>query len=72
MPMKLTQIPAVETLVVEFKSDRDKLGDGELVEAVVCLANTDGGAIYIGVEDDGIVNLIDVGVSRTRKGNTLP
>ena len=55
MPMKLTQIPAVETLVVEFKSDRDKLGDGELVEAVVCLANTDGGAIYIGVEDDGIV-----------------
>lgn len=36
-----------------FKSDRDKLPDGELVQAAVCLANTQGGTIYVGVEDDG-------------------
>ena len=43
-----------ETLSKEFKSDRDKgLPDSELVEAVVALANTDGGCVYLGVEDDG-------------------
>jgi predicted HTH transcriptional regulator len=46
-------IPTKESLSVEFKSDRKRLPDRELVEAVVCLANTDGGAIYLGVEDDG-------------------
>jgi ATP-dependent DNA helicase RecG len=48
-------IPDKESLTVEFKSDRDKLPDSELVAAVVCLANTDGGALYIGVEEDGTV-----------------
>ena len=39
-----------ETLSKEFKSDRDKgLPDSELVEAVVALANTDGGCVYLGV-----------------------
>lgn len=43
-----------ETLSKEFKSDCDKgLPDSELVEAVVALANTDGGCVYLGVEDDG-------------------
>jgi ATP-dependent DNA helicase RecG len=48
-------IPERESLTVEFKSDRDRLPDRELVAAVVCLANTEGGELYIGVEDDGTV-----------------
>ncbi len=46
-------IPPSESLTVEFKSDRDGLSDHDLVDAVVCLANTDGGSLFIGVEDDG-------------------
>lgn len=46
-------IPATESMTVEFKSDRGPLDDRELVETVVCLANSDGGRLYIGVEDDG-------------------
>lgn len=48
-------IPQHESLTVEFKSDRSRLADRELVAAVVCLANTEGGEIYLGVEDDGTV-----------------
>lgn len=45
-----------ETFTVEFKGEaRQPLNDAELVEAVVCLANGDGGTILIGVEDDGRV-----------------
>lgn len=40
-----------ETLTAEFKSDRGCLSDRELVEAVVAMANTDGGVILQGVED---------------------
>lgn len=42
-----------ENLINEFKSDQKKLGDEELVEAVVAFANTDGGDLFLGVEDDG-------------------
>ena len=45
----------MESLTVEFKSDINCISDVELVSAVVCLANTEGGAIYVGVEDDGRV-----------------
>jgi len=38
-----------ETLEVEFKRE---VNDGELVEAVVCLANRAGGTLLIGVGDD--------------------
>lgn len=48
-----SSIPKNETLTVEFKSDRKRLSDIELVEAVVCLANADGGDLWLGVEDDG-------------------
>jgi len=48
-------IPERESLSVEFKSDLKRLPDGELVATVVCLANTEGGEIYLGVEDDGRV-----------------
>lgn len=47
------EIPEKETLVCEFKSDRKRLPDSELIDTVVALSNTDGGDIYLGVEDDG-------------------
>ena len=50
--MKNAPWPAVESLTVEFKSDRKRLPDTELVEALVCLANTEGGTLWLGVEDD--------------------
>lgn len=40
-----------ETLTVEFKSDVKRLSDRDLVEAVVALANTEGGWLLLGVED---------------------
>ncbi len=46
-------LPAGESLTVEFKSDRKRLPDSDLVETVVCLANAEGGEIWLGVEDDG-------------------
>ena len=46
-------LPLAETLNVEFKSDLKRLPDDELIEALVCLANTDGGELWLGVEDDG-------------------
>lgn len=46
-------LPVAETLTVEFKSDRQRLPDDELVQALVCLANTQGGELWLGVEDDG-------------------
>lgn len=46
-------LPPRESLTVEFKSNRARLSDRELVEAVVCLANAEGGELWLGVEDDG-------------------
>ena len=46
-------IPDRETLEVEFKSDLKKLPDNDIVDAVVAFANTIGGTIYLGVENDG-------------------
>lgn len=44
-----------ETLTVEFKSDRKSLPDRDLLAALVALANTEGGVLLLGVEDDGTV-----------------
>ena len=46
-------IPLKETLTVEFKSDLSKLSNTEFFEAVVAFANTEGGDLYVGVEDNG-------------------
>lgn len=48
-------IPDRESMTVEFKSDRNRFPDRDLVTAVVCLANTEGGDIYLGVEKDGAI-----------------
>lgn len=47
------RLPPCESLTVEFKSDRRRLSDTDLVEAIVCLANGEGGELWLGVEDDG-------------------
>lgn len=49
----MSVIPQQESLTCEFKSDLKCLSDKELIEAVVCMANSQGGEIYLGVEDDG-------------------
>ena len=53
--MASLSIPPRETLEVEFKSDRDALSDDDLIEVLICLANAQGGALYLGVENDGSV-----------------
>lgn len=46
-------IPEKETLTVEFKSDIDGFSEVELVAEIVGMTNTEGGMLYLGVEDDG-------------------
>lgn len=58
-------IPSRETLIVEFKSDRDVLNDDAIVEALICLANAQGGTLYLGVENDGTIT----GLHSTRPAN---
>lgn len=60
------EIPEHETLSCEFKSDLKRLPDSELIDTVVALSNTDGGTIYLGVEDDGT----PTGVHRTHQDVT--
>ena len=45
-----------EDINTEFKSDRSRLSDNDLIDAVVAFANTNGGDLYIGVEDDGEIS----------------
>ncbi|MBQ7160992.1 MAG: putative DNA binding domain-containing protein, partial [Clostridia bacterium] len=76
--MKLRTIPYKETLTVEFKSDVSKLSDSEIFEAVVAFANTEGGDLYIGVEDDGEITGVHpthsnpVSLSAYIANNTVP
>ncbi len=48
-------LPEKETLTIEFKSDRKKLSNSDIFEAVVAFANTEGGDLYLGIEDNGEV-----------------
>lgn len=48
-------LPTKETMEIEFKSDVKKLNDADLIDAVVAFANTFGGNIYLGIEDNGEV-----------------
>lgn len=49
----MRMIPKKETLTIEFKSDIDCLGEKELVSEIVGMTNTEGGVLYLGVEDNG-------------------
>ena len=46
-------LQAGESLTLEFKSDRKRLPDSDLVATIVSLGNTEGGDLLLGVEDDG-------------------
>ena len=48
--------PTKETLTIEFKSDKKCLPMDDLYKEVVAMANTDGGVIYLGMENDGSVS----------------
>lgn len=51
----MSKIGFEENLINEFKSDKKCLPDNNIVDAVVAFANTEGGDIYLGVEDDGTI-----------------
>ncbi len=55
-----------EDLRTEFKSDLKRLPDNDLIDAVVAFANTDGGNLYVGIEDDGEIT----GLHETHKDAT--
>ncbi len=52
-------IPESESLEDALKSDERRIADEEIIAAVVCLTNTEGGNIYVGVEDDGRITGLD-------------
>ncbi|MBR1758417.1 MAG: putative DNA binding domain-containing protein [Lachnospiraceae bacterium] len=59
-------LPKKESLTIEFKSDQKKLSDSEIFEAVVAFANTEGGELYLGIEDNGEVT----GVHKAHENTT--
>ncbi len=74
----MREIPYKESLTVEFKSDLKRLPDSELTETVVGMANTKGGTLYLGVEDDGTITGVSevhkdaVGVTALIANHTVP
>ena len=71
-------IPTTETLEIEFKSDLKRYPDRELIDEIVGMTNTTGGAIYLGVEDDGTITGVHkshkdpVGVTALIANSTMP
>lgn len=71
-------IPNKESLTVEFKSDKKRLNDNDLIDAVVGLANTEGGSLYLGVENDGEITGVhpfhadEIGVAALIANKTVP
>ena len=49
----MASIGFAEDLTHEFKSDKSRLSDSDIIDAVVAFANTDGGELYLGVQDNG-------------------
>ena len=74
----MEMIPEQETLTVEFKSDKKKLPDHELIEAVIGMSNTAGGVLFLGVEDDGEITGVhrdhadEIGVAALIANKTVP
>ena len=51
--------PLRESLTIEFKSDRKCYALSKLYGDLVGMANTDGGWLFLGIEDDGTVTGVD-------------
>lgn len=71
-------IPDKEDLVTEFKSDKKRLTDNDLIDAIVGMTNTDGGILYLGVEDNGEITGVhsqhadEIGVMALVANKTVP
>ena len=74
----MRRIPQKESLEVEFKSDLKYYNDHDLIEEIVGMANTVGGALYLGVEDDGKITGVHknhkdaIGVTALIANSTVP
>lgn len=51
----MSNIGFAENLIIEFKSDKNCLPNNDIIDAIVAFANTEGGDLYLGVEDDGTI-----------------
>ncbi len=51
----MSNIGFAENLIIEFKSDKNCLPNSDIIDAIVAFANTEGGDLYLGVEDDGTI-----------------
>ena len=56
MIKNFTEIPKEENQYIEFKSEAVKAMD--LAEEIVAFANSEGGEIWLGVEDDGLPAIV--------------
>lgn len=71
-------VPTREMLDVEFKSDVKCYSDHDLIEEIVGMANTVGGILYLGVEDDGTITGVRkkhkdaIGVTALIANSTVP
>lgn len=71
-------IPYKETLEIEFKSDLKCYPDRDLIEEIVGMANTSGGVLYLGVEDNGEITEVHkkhkdaIGVTALIANSTVP
>ena len=71
-------IPYKEDLITEFKSDLKRYPDNDLIDEIVGMANTKGGNLYLGVEDDGQITGVKkihkdaIGVTALVANNTVP
>lgn len=71
-------VPTREMLDVEFKSDVKCYSDHDLIEEIVGMANTVGGILYLGVEDDGTITGVHkkhkdaIGVTDLIANSTVP
>lgn len=71
-------VPTREMLDVEFKSDVKCYSDHDLIEEIVGMANTVGGILYLGVEDDGTITGVHkkhkdaIGVTALIANSTVP
>ena len=67
-----------ESLTIEFKSDKKKYSDADLVDEIVGMTNTKGGTLYLGVEDNGEVTGVHpkhkdaIGVTALIANSTVP
>ena len=65
-------------MITEFKSDLKRYPDNDLIDEIVGMANTKGGNLYLGVEDDGQITGVNkihkdaIGVTALVANNTVP